>query len=296
MRAPLILLLAISVCLFGVSAQKLAWLGAPLETLARGPAQTPAMSNGQTGHWAIEQGKLPPAIQQLKQAVERNPGSWQLSLALAEALLSANYNFSGLGFLLSVKPRFDNRPEYRYMLALAYYFCYKYPKAIREFETFPQNDPRFNRIPYLIGNCYLDTSNLKEAIVYFRKAIALDPQQAAYQVALAKILRMEGNFSEAIPLLQKALSLKADDPYISLHLAECEMGEHDYRQAQVILERLVSEQPRFQPARLALANVYDHRHDWAKARRERQIAARLHPPKQYRNPLLGPVASTTAPQ
>jgi tetratricopeptide (TPR) repeat protein len=266
------------------------------ETLAHTTTQTPAVSKEQSGLRIVEPGRFPPLVQKLEEAAESDPSSWKRALAFAEALLTSNYNFSGLQFLLSVKPRFDNRLEYRYILGLAYDFCYKYSEAIKEFQTFPQDDPHFNRIPYLIGNCYLYRGNLKEAIVYFRKAIALDPQEADYQVALANMLRMEGRLAQAIPVLDKALSLKPDDPYISLHLAECEMGQHDFTEAQVILERLVSERPQFQPARLALANVYDHRHDWTKARRQRQIAARLQPPKQYRNPLLGPVASTIAPQ
>jgi tetratricopeptide (TPR) repeat protein len=270
--------------------------GASNELLAHRLTQTQPASRAQRGIGIIEQGKLPPAIQQLERAAESDPSSWKRALAFAESLLALNYNFSGLRFLISVKPRFDNRPEYRYILGLAYYFCYSYPEAIKEFEAFPQNDPRFSRVPYLIGNSYMAMSNLKEAIVYFRKAIALNPQDATYQVALAKMLRMEGHLAEAIPVLDQALSLKPGDPYVRLHLAECEMGERNFSKAQVILERLVSEQPQFQPARLALANVYDYSHEWTKARRQRQIAEHLQPPKQFRDTQIGPVASTTPPQ
>jgi tetratricopeptide (TPR) repeat protein len=286
------------------------WLAAHQETATRAQAQrqsgkqavapkttqTPAVSKEQSGLRVIEPGRFPPLILRLKQAAESDPNSWTQALALAEALLGSNYNYSGLQFLLSVKTRFDNRREYRYILGLAYDFCYRYSEAITEFQTLPQNDPRFSRIPYLIGNCYLDRGNLKEAVVYFMKATALNPKEADYQVALGNMLRMEGHFVQAIPVLKNALRLKPNDPYISLHLAECEMGEHDFTKAEVILEGLISEQPQFQPARLELANVYDHCHDWAKARRQRRIAARLRPPKQYRNPLLGPVSSTTGPQ
>ena len=267
-------------------------------THAQNPAYSSISRQGEAGLLVLKQGRLTEAIPELRQAVRSKPGSWQYSLALAEALLSANYNFTGLRFLLKVKPRFQNLPEYRYLLGLAYYMCYKYPDAIREFETFPQNDPKLNRIPYLIGNCYMAMSDLKQAATSFRQAIKLNPEEATYYVSLAKMLRLEGpqHLDGAISALKKALSLKPQDPYISLHLAYCEEGKHDYKDAQALLDQVIRDQPGFQPARLALATVYEHNHEWARARQQRKIAARLKPPPPVRIPGLGAIASTLAPQ
>lgn len=261
-------------------------------------AQTPVVPDGETGLELLKQGKFPLAVADLRRAVRREPGSWRYSLGLAEALLSSNYNFSGLDFLLEIKPRFQKLAEYHYILGLAYYLCYKYPDAIREFKTLPQNDPKLNRIPFLIGNCYMAMSDLKEASLYFRKAIQLNPTKAAYYLSLAKMLRMQGprHFGEAISVLHKARSLAPQDPYIRLHLAYCEMGEQHYKVAQELMENLVRERPKFQPAHLALASIYAHNHDWSKARQEREIAAHLKPPKQIFDPRIGPVASTMAPR
>jgi tetratricopeptide (TPR) repeat protein len=298
MQAALVLF-AMLICAADASPQRLPRPGSQQdETHQQESAGTPVVSEGEAGLAFLKQGRFSEAVQDLRRAVQREPGSWKYSLGLAEALLSSNYNFTGLRFLLKVKPRFQGLAEYRYILGLAYYLCYKYPEAIKEFKTFPLNDPRFNRIPFLIGNCYMAMSDLKEASVYFRKAIELNPRESAYYISLAKMLRMEGpeHLGEAIAFLQKALRLKPDDPYIRLHLADCEVGEHDYKDAQALLEQLVRDQPKFQPARLALAGVYEHHHDWAKARRQREIAAHLEPPKPVRIPGIGPVASTTAPQ
>ncbi len=296
MRAPLVRLVTL-ICAIGVAAQLLAQPEQQAKTEAQSSAQASIIPVGETGLALLKQGQFPQAIKDLQRAVQQEPGSWRYSLGLAEALLSSNYNFTGLRFLLEIKPRFQNLAEYHYALGLAYYLSYQYPEAIKEFKTFPQNDPKLNRIPYLIGNCYMAMSDLKEASVYFRKAIELNPTEASYYLALGKMLRMEGpqHFEEAISVLQKALKLKPQDPYIRLHLAYCELGENHYKDAQALLEQLVRDQPDFQPGHLALASVYEHYHDWSKARQQRDIAAHLNPPKQTFDPRIGPVASTVAP-
>ncbi len=296
MRATAVVL-ATLICAGCVTAQLMARARSQGKASEAGSVQTTAVPEGEVGLVLLKQGKFAEATQDLQRAVRVEPGSWKYSLALAEAFLASNYNFTGLRFLLNVKPRFQSLAEFHYILGLAYYLCYRYAEAIKQFETFPQNDPRFNRIPFLIGNCYMGMSDLKEASKYFRKAISLNPTEADYYVSLAKMLRMEGpaHLGEAIEVLNKALSLKPQDPYIRLHLAACERGERDYKDAQAQLEQLIREHPKFQPARLALAGIYEHDHDWAKARHEREIAAQLTPPKTFVDPRIGPVASTTTP-
>lgn len=241
----------------------------------------------------LRKGQFAKAIPQLRCAVELQPGSFKYTLALAEALLSSNYNFTALRFLLKVKPQFQSRAEYRYALGLAYYLCYQYQQAIQQFGTFPQNDPRLNRIPFIIGNCYMAIGELSEAVVFFRRAINLNPTKAAYYVSLAKMLRMEGpqHLNEAIVTLRKALSLDPQNAYAGLHLAYCEEGDGNYSDAMITLQHLVAGHPDFQPARLALAAVYEHDGKSAMARKQREIASHLKPPAQYHDPELGPVAS-----
>jgi tetratricopeptide (TPR) repeat protein len=297
MQAALVRLVTL-ICAIGVAALLMAQPEQQGETQAQSSARTSIISSGETGLALLKQGQFPQAVKDLLHAVQQDPGSWRYSLGLAEALLSSNYNFTGLRFLLKIKPRFQSVPEYHYALGLAYYLCYRYPEAIKEFKTFPQNDPKLDRIPYLIGNCYMAMSDLEEASVYFRKAIDLNPTDASYYLALGKMLRMEGpqHFGEAISILHKALKLNPQDPYIRLHLAYCEMGEHHYGTAQTLMEQLVRQHPQFQPAHLALASIYAHDHNWSKARQQRKIAARLNPPKQVFDPRIGPVASTVAPR
>ena len=140
--------------------------------------------------------------------------------------------------------------------------------------------------------------NLKQAEAYFRQAIRLKPGEATYYVFLAKMLRMEGpsHLDEAVTVLNKALAFKPQDVYARLHLAYCEEEKGNYKDAQALLEQMIRQQPGFQPARLALASVYEHDHEWVKARQQREIASHLKPPEPVKLHNLGPSASTLDPQ
>jgi tetratricopeptide (TPR) repeat protein len=242
--------------------------------------QAASLPEGETGLQFLRQGQYKEAISELRQAVRLAPESSQYALGYAQALLSAHYKFTAVGFLEDVNPRFSNLAEFRYTLGLAYYLCYQYSKAIKEFHTIPQDDPRFNRISFLTGNCYMAMGDLQQAETLFRRAIKLKPDEAAYYASLGKMLRMEGpeRLDEATAALKKAWELKPQDAYVGLHLAYCEEGKGEYLEAQAVLEQVVLTQPDLQPARLALANAYQHNHQDTKAREQREIAARLKPP------------------
>jgi tetratricopeptide (TPR) repeat protein len=282
---------------WNVPVQGLGRLAGQSVTGSGGSEKASTVRQGEKGLELLSQGQYKEAIAELRQAVREAPDSWRYTLGLAEALLSANYNFTGLRFLQQVHPQFHNLAEYHYTLGLAYYLCYKYPEAIREFQTIPHDDPGFSRVSFLIGNCHMAMGDLRQAEALFRRAIELKPDEATYYVSLGKMLRMEGpeRLDEAITALKKALDLRPHDAYVKLHLAYCEEGKGDYQGAQTLLEQVIQEQPDLQPARVALANAYQHNHEEAKARQQREIAARLKPPEPIRHLRLGPVASNLAP-
>jgi Tfp pilus assembly protein PilF len=53
---------------------------------------------------------------------------------------------------------------------------------------------------------------LDEAIVSFRKAIALDPKRAAAHCNLGHALRSQGQFAEALAALQRGHELGSERP------------------------------------------------------------------------------------
>ena len=279
MRGTFVLAAALAIA-GNVRAQRIARPAEQRESGAPTSEQTASLPQGEKGLELLSQGQYKDAIPELRQAVRLAPDSSKYALGYAQALLSAHYKFTALGFLEAANPHFHNLAEYRYTLGLAYYLCYRYPQAIKEFQTIPQDDRRFNRVSFLIGNCYMAMGDLHQAEALFRRAIELKPDEPAYYVSLGKMLRMEGpeHLDEATEVLTKAWGLNPHDAYVGLHLAYCQEGKGEYQEAQTVLEQVVQEQPDLQPARLALANAYEHNHEEAKARQQRDIAARLKPP------------------
>lgn len=279
MRGTFVLAVALAVC-WSAPVQGSGRPAGQSEIGVPNAGQAASLPQGEKGLALLSQGKYTEAIPELHQAVQLAPDSWKYSSGFAEALLSAHYKFTALDFLQKANPRFQNLGEYRYALGLAYYLCYQYPQAIKEFHTLPQDDPKFNRIPFLMGNCYMAMGDLRQAETFFRKAIELKPSDAEYYVRLGKMLRMEGpgRLDEAIAALKRARELNPHDAYVGLHLAYCEEDKGDYQDAQAVLEQVAQQQPDLQPVHLALSTVYEHNHEADKARRQREIAARLKPP------------------
>ena len=93
---------------------------------------------------------------------------------------------------------------------------------------------------YRLGIALLETHQEKEAIVHFRKAIALSPNWTAYSLGLARALLSAGERAEAIQTLSHWLSLnppaaqiaqaqemvnRFDNPFTSLKFPEDARGE-----------------------------------------------------------------------
>lgn len=232
-------------------------------------------AHGELGLLLSSQSEYQKAAPELERAVQIEPNSFKYSLALAEAMLSSKHNFTALRFLQSVQNRFQSLPEYQYILALAYYDCYRYPEAISEFEAVAKAQPEMDRVPFLIGNCYMALGDLQKAEEFYQKAIAMKPQQPSYRVALGKMLRMQGRIDEAIHVLEEELQIAPSDAESRYHLALCYEARKNFEEAQLLLERVVRQKPDMLAAHIALARVYYHLAKKENGDRETKIISRL---------------------
>jgi len=257
---------------------------------AAGSFPDSARAHGEYGELLSRRSEYDKAASELKRAVELEPDSFPYSLALAEAWLSSKHNFTALKFLLSVRSRFESLPKYQYILALAYYDCYRYPEAIAEFETVARVEPQIDRVPFLVGNCYMALGELEKAQEFYRKAIAMNVKDPAYQAALGKMLRMQGHIDEANQVLEEELRLAPADSESRYHLALCYEAKGNFAEAQRLLEQVVSQKPGMLAAHVALARVYYHNAHKAEGDEEEKIVSRLraHPEAQSAEPNTRP--------
>ena len=203
-------------------------------------------------------GRYQEAEKELDRARQLSPGSADYAMRYAEALLLSKQYSAVLDFLKSVQDRFGRLPEYRYKYGLACYGLSEYVSAIDDLEGLVRDYPNLDRAHYYLGHSYSATGDLAKAEAQYRKALALNPQDAAYYAALGHTLRRdsEEKTDEAIEYLQKALQMDPSDTLSREDLALCYEKKGKYSEAESLLVEVVREQPGLVEAHRVLARIY----------------------------------------
>lgn len=198
------------------------------------------------------------ASKEFRLAVQLAPTSPEFSMDLTDALILGKRFQDAFEFLQSTQNQFGERLDFRFKLGVILYGTGHYLEAISVFKKLDQQEPNLELIQYYLGNSYSENGELDAAQTYYKKAIALDPNQASYYAALAKVLRKEGDSKtdEAIFNLQKALRLDSSDTTSKQELAICYERKHDYAKAEKLLQEVVLQMPNLVPAHVALSRIY----------------------------------------
>jgi tetratricopeptide (TPR) repeat protein/MFS family permease len=133
----------------------------------------------------LTQGKLQDAAETLKKAIVYN------QTADFKDNLTDIYN--GLGMVLKQLGKTEESLQY-------------YKLAIEEYRQELASNPKLSTIVKM-GNTLAMTGNLKEASVYFSKAVDLDPTDLNLHVNLIQSLELQGRYDEAIVSAKDAISL-----------------------------------------------------------------------------------------
>ena len=114
--------------------------------------------------------------------------------------------------------------------------------------------PKYFQAWYNLGVCEQLLGHLPEAEAAIRKAVEIDGNASA-QVALSKVLLVQGKAAEAIPHLETAVSLQPDLVDASFLLGEAFRQQGKTDQARLHFERVLEINPEFIPAQKALQNL-----------------------------------------
>jgi tetratricopeptide (TPR) repeat protein len=236
-----------------------------------------ADAHGGLGMVLTEMGRYEDAANELGRAVQLSPDSAEYGMRLAEALLLSNQYSAALYYLNSVKGRFGELPEYRYKLGLAYYADALYPSAIDEFEKLVRDYPSLDRAEYFLGHSYSKAGDPGKAEIHYRKALALNPQDASYEAALGNALKSDNGerLDEAIVHLEKAVQLDPSDNASKQDLAVCYEKKRRYPDAERLLEEVVRREPELIAAHRVLAGVYYRQGKKEQGDRESALVAKL---------------------
>lgn len=222
-------------------------------------------------------GRYNDAAQELGRAVQLSPGSVEYSMHYTEALLLSKQYSAALDFLRSVRDRFGKVPDYRYKLGLAYYGVPNYPAAIDQFEALVRDYPNLDRAHYFLGHSYSATGDLKNAEIQYRRALALNPQDASNYAALGHVLRRDNDLrtDEAIGYLEKAMQLDPFDILSKEDLALCYEKKGRYPEAERLMDGVIRNQPGSVSAHRMLARICYRQGKKEEGDRESAFAAKL---------------------
>ena len=148
----------------------------------------------------------------------------------------------------AVKRAEDDRPE----------------QAVKLLQEAIATYPKFFSAHVALGEQYDKLKRYTEAEAAYQKATELKSDGAAAQVGLGVVLVKQKKYAEAIPPLRRSLEIEkqSSTPYLFLGLAEMMTG--DYQSAEADLLRAY-EIGKPAIAHIYLANLYDLRHEPAKA-------------------------------
>lgn len=129
--------------------------------------------------------------------------------------------------------------------------------ASQELDRFQQLEPNSARAHILLGDIYRQRMDYDNAILEYKKALAITPGDTASLMGLASAYLGSNDTEAAIASSREALSKSPDDPELNLLMAEAMINSHHYADALPFLEKSRNVKPQMLPHVHALLGRVD---------------------------------------
>lgn len=192
----------------------------------------------------IRQKAYPAAIVQLKRVLQHRPGDFQATVALARVYLWTGRSAEAIQLIEGLQAKQQLAVDLLLDLARAYTRDRQYDKAA---DTYQKALERLDRpdaqIYSELGDVYLYSDSLVQAITYFRKAFELDPSDFSIQKKLGLALSWSGENGAALAILKPLHRQESLDREVGLELARvyAKLGQLD--EAVAAVESLLAQYP-----------------------------------------------------
>jgi cytochrome c-type biogenesis protein CcmH/NrfG len=115
-----------------------------------------------------------------------------------------------------------------------------------------KSDPNNDGLLIQVGNIYKSTHQFKDAIVYYNKALQVDPKNVAIRTEMASCLYYSGDVDEAISQLQQSLHYDPKDANSLFNLGMMKWrGKQDSKGALAAWQELLRSNPQLSADRKA---------------------------------------------
>ena len=150
-------------------------------------------------------------------------------------------------------------------------------QAVRCYQLFIQQGFEDERVFSNYGNILNDLGNLKEAEIFYRRAIDLNPNFADAQLNLGAILRDIGNLKEAEVSTRKAIKLRPDlaEAHSNLGLILTTLGR--FNEAELSIKKAIKLKQDLPDAHLNLGTILIELGKLEEAESSTRIAIQLNP-------------------
>jgi tetratricopeptide (TPR) repeat protein len=227
-------------------------------TIERGPA-SPGLLEVLGSVFLIERKPLNAAIA-FKKAEAIRPLDSRTRFALVLAYISLNHGDWARPELERLAASDPANPTYEYWLGRLDYDAGQYSSAIKRFEQVVARDPGFVRAYDNLGLAYEALNQQEQALVQYRKAIALNRRAPAKSpwpaLNLGILLRNLGQTNDAEALLREAVGYADGLPQAHYQLGVLLEQEGRLDEAVSELKSAANRNPAYAEPQYALARIY----------------------------------------
>jgi tetratricopeptide (TPR) repeat protein len=239
---------------------------------------TPAEIERQGGTALLESGRFADAITLLKAARSREQTAPEGDLLLARALIGNGQNAEAIALLEGAAPASEESAERTYLLALAYLGTGAVRKAVEGFEATARLDPKDARALYQLGLIAEATpQGQNEATRLLQAAHGLDPENAAYSLALARLLLVSDHAEESETVLLNMHTAGTDEAQRLALLGVALASTHKFSDAMPQLKKALDQDPKLALAQNVLGFCYMQQGQYAQAAEAYGRASELEP-------------------
>lgn len=156
-------------------------------------------------------------------------------------------------------------------LVKTYHAAGRSQEAIDYLNTLYDKDPDNLMLPKLLGDIYYQNGDSELALVWYRKAIAINPRVAILYRQAALIEAVSGNTEAAVKLFEQGYQNSANVDLL-MDLGNFYLKQNNVEQALVSFERVLEQQQDSMQARSAVAKILvDHKPTEKNVSRARQL-------------------------
>lgn len=186
----------------------------------------------------------------------------QITAAYAFLPVSVQVTLSGgiLQITVPVETQPDARAQQLYHRAIRHAEQGKYKQAIDLLHEVIRLVPGYGEAQRNLGMAYLELGNTAKAKTYILYALRLNPRDVWGYTLMGNLYsKYENNPHRALVFYRQALAINPEDPYLLTSLAATLIKVGQAVEAQSLFERVVERHPSYPHAHLGLALLYQDR-------------------------------------